>query len=184
MTATLAIDPGPEYSAWVEYWGGVDGFPVSFGKDRNAVVLTDVVELSTADYLAIEMVASYGMAVGAEVFETCVWAGRLIQAWVSTHAPDATDLSTVSCVYRRDVKLHLCHAGNATDSNVRQALIDRYGPGKPKAIGLKKTPGPLYGVSGDVWQALAVAVTVADKQCGGPRVDGPPQEQPQPRIPR
>jgi hypothetical protein len=46
----------------------------------------------------------------------------------------------------------------AKDANIRQALIDIYG-GNDKAIGNKKTPGPLYGIKGDLWAALAVAVT-------------------------
>ena len=65
-------------------------------------------------------------------------------------------------IYRKDVKLHLCGSPRAKDSNIRQALIDRFGPGKEKAIGLKKTPGPLYGVKSHVWAALAVAVTHLD----------------------
>jgi hypothetical protein len=64
-------------------------------------------------------------------------------------------------VYRREVKTNLCGSMKAKDGNVRQALIDRFG-GKEKAIGKKKTPGPLYGFSADVWQALAVAITFAD----------------------
>lgn len=36
-------------------------------------------------------------------------------------------------------------------------------PGKEKAIGKKATPGPLYGVVGDEWAALAVAVTWWDQ---------------------
>ena len=48
------------------------------------------------------------------------------------------------------------------DANIRQALIDRYGPGKDRAIGRKLSPGPLYGLSGDCWSALAVAVTTTE----------------------
>jgi len=58
------------------------------------------------------------------------------------------------------VKLHLCGSARAKDTNIRQALIDRYGGSA--AIGKKAAPGPLYGVSKDVWSALAVAVTAAD----------------------
>ena len=39
----------------------------------------------------------------------------------------------------------------AKDSNIRQALIDRFGP-----VGTKKNPGWFYGVSKDVWAAIAV----------------------------
>lgn len=147
----LAIDPGPEQSAWLYY----DGRPLARGIAPNTEVL-DVAGAHVADALAIEMVASYGMAVGAEVFETCVWAGRFIQRW-----SDETG-GPVHRVYRRDTKLHLCGDSRAKDANVRQALIDRYGPGKEAAIGRKATPGVLYGITSHLWAALAVAVTVAD----------------------
>ena len=52
----------------------------------------------------------------------------------------------------------------AKDANVRAALIDRFGPSKRKAIGLKATPGPLYGVHSHMWSALAVAVTYGDRR--------------------
>jgi hypothetical protein len=153
----LAIDPGPTRSAWVEYQ---DGRPVGFATAPNANVL-HVIDNSPASVLAVEMIASYGMAVGAEVFETAVWAGRFIQRWLDgRHAWDEDDI--VRFVYRRDVKLHLCGQSRAKDANVRQALIDRYGPGRELAIGRKASPGPLHGVSGDVWAALGVAVTVGD----------------------
>ena len=96
------------------------------------------------------MVASYGMPVGAEVFETVFWIGRFYER----HENEG---GRVARVFRKDVKMHLCGQTKAKDSNIRQALIDRYGPGKEKAIGLKKTPGPLYGIKGDEWQALALA---------------------------
>lgn len=168
MTWLLAIDPGPTESAWVELR---DGRPFGFAKEPNHDVLSRVrhVRHSTPlpdrpdPRLAVEMVASYGMAVGAEVFATCVWAGRFIEAWVGGMSEDS-----VTRLYRKDVTLHLCHSRIAKDKNVRQALIDRYGPGKPAAVGLKASPGPLYGVSGDVWAALAVAVTAADQLAAEP----------------
>lgn len=100
------------------------------------------------------MIASYGMAVGAEVFETCVWIGRFMQAH-----PDLN----MHRIKRGDVKMHLCHSMRAKDANIRQALIDRLG-----APGTKKNPGKTYGVSGDVWAALAVAVTYHDQQTQKP----------------
>jgi hypothetical protein len=66
-------------------------------------------------------------------------------------------------IYRADVKLHLCNSHRAKDKNVRQALIDLYGPTKEAAIGRKASPGPLYGLAGDGWAALGVAVTAAAK---------------------
>lgn len=148
----LAIDPGPIQSAWLVYH---DGQPEAFGKEDNDLVLS-VIRSSTADRLAVEMIASYGMPVGADVFSTCVWVGRFVQQWVH-EGREFPDL-----IPRMSVKMHLCGQSRAKDANVRQALIDRYGPGRELAIGRKASPGPLYGVSGDVWAALGVAVTAGD----------------------
>lgn len=141
----LAIDPGPIESAYLVL---ENGNPLEFGKQPNDWIMEFLEEDHVEQHLAVEMIASYGMPVGREVFETCVWIGRFIQAWGGSH----------TLVYRRDVKLYLCNSARAKDGNVRAALIDKYG-GKDKAIGKKATPGPLYGVSADVWSALAVAVT-------------------------
>lgn len=152
----LAIDPGNEESAYLILG---EGYPEEFQKINNEKLLdrirharTSSTRWHTVDYVAIEMIASYGMPVGREIFETCVWIGRFIEAWNGSH----------TLVYRRDVKMHLCGNNAAKDSNVRAALIDRFGPGKDKAIGKKASPGPLYGISADAWSALAVAVTFAD----------------------
>lgn len=151
----LAIDPGPTESAFV-VWDGEKAR--TFDKIENYEMLQlckahrDDLVGDRAYVCVIEKIASYGMAVGAEVFETCVWTGRFMEAF----NPDRTDRIT-----RGEVKNHLCRSSKAKDGNIRQALIDRFGG--PSAIGKKKTPGPLYGVSGDVWSALAVAVTWFDK---------------------
>lgn len=148
----LALDPGTTQTGWcLLSEDGVDGSGVA----SNADVLRLLSHCPAANVLAIEMIASYGMAVGREVFETCVWIGRFQQAW---REPEAVQL-----VYRRDVKLHLCGSPRAKDPNIRQALIDLYpatGGGKTPQIGTKASPGPLYGVSSHAWPALAVGVLV------------------------
>lgn len=156
----LAIDPGNEKSAFVLMdW---DLRPLWHGKVDNAQMLEEIipkVEHKSKHFsLAIEMVASYGMPVGREVFETCFWAGMFWQA---------ANVSKKRLIYRMDEKLCLCHDSRAKDANIRQALIDRFAYGVPnKGKGTKKDPGWFYGFSADVWQAYAVGVTCADMMEG------------------
>jgi hypothetical protein len=152
----LAIDPGPTESALVVYIPGTRKVKQA-GKVRNEHLVKHIGMWShdaanTTCVLVVEMIASYGMPVGAEVFETCVWIGRFLQAWTG---PSET-------LYRTAIKHHICGSTRAKDGNVRQALIDAFG-GKEKAIGKKASPGPLYAIKGDMWSALAVAVTYADR---------------------
>lgn len=144
----LAIDPGTTHSGVVVM--AADGIRESAVLENHDVIawLRTFPEHS----VAIEMIASYGMAVGKEVFETCVWIGRFVQV---------AGAGRVRLVYRKDVKLHLCGTPRAKDANIRQALIDRWG-GKAEAIGNVKKPGPLYGVKSHAWAALAVAVTASE----------------------
>lgn len=157
MRHVIAIDPGNEQSAWCEL---KEGLPVAHGKEPNLEVLHSLrYAVATRQWprnalLAVEMIASYGMAVGREVFDTCLWIGKFVEAWESRGGQTVL-------VYRKDVKLHHCETTRATDSNIRAALIDRFGPGKLVAIGNKKKPGPLYGLKGDEWSALAVALKAA-----------------------
>ena len=141
----LAIDPGNTHAALVR----LDERRI-YGHDYlpNDEALK-VVRSCSCDLIAIEMIACYGMPVGVEVFDTCRWIGRYEQI-----AP-----APVRLVYRKEVKIHLCNSMKANDASIRQALIDRYGPGKVAAIGTKKSPGPLYGFHGDEWAALAIGVT-------------------------
>ena len=147
----LAIDPGPVQSALVLLSPDRKIIQASIeGNYEVASFLRSGWWLGTLGtpgwpHVAIEMIASYGMPVGAEVFETCCWIGRFEEAYVHT------DLRARYC--RKDIKLHLCGSNRAKDSNVRQALIDLLGP-----AGIKKNPGPTYGIKKDMWAALAVAV--------------------------
>lgn len=150
----LAIDPGTTESAFVE----LDGDELrDWGKVPNETLAVRLRGRNTS-LVVCEMVASYGAPVGKEVFETCLWIGRFAEC-------AETAGYQFNRLYRVDVKMHLCHTmKGVNDSVIRQALIDRYGPGKDKAIGTKKKPGPLYELKGDEWQALALAVTFMDQR--------------------
>lgn len=145
----LSIDPGPTHSAWMVLDGGE---PSVWGKDLNNEVLRwmrhEFKPFASCEHLAIERVESFGMAVGAEVFSTCEWTGRFIEA-VDSRGWNWT------AVTRKEVKMHLCHSMRAKDTNIRAALIDKFG-GKDAAIGRKASKGPLYGISGDCWSCLAI----------------------------
>jgi hypothetical protein len=145
----LAIDPGPKQSAFVVWDGESVICSAWLPNDELREGLNELVERGVAR-AAIEMIACYGMAVGAETFNTCVEIGRLVERLHSLGI--TTDL-----IPRMEVKVHLCHSAKAKDPNVRQALIDRLG-----VVGTKKNPGPLFGVKSHIWAALAVAVYAWD----------------------
>lgn len=166
----LAIDPGPTQSAYVVYEHVCDLMTrrnvlarplVEHAKAANDVVLTRIYRAIAENrvrhmadrvhQVAIEKVESFGMPVGEEVFETVHWAGRFAEAWTTDNPVG------VARVPRMEVKMHLCRSSRAKDPNIRQSLLDRFG-----SPGTIKAPGKTYGVSGDVWSALAVAVTVAE----------------------
>jgi hypothetical protein len=151
----LAIDPGTTHSQYL-VWNGER--VVEQGHLPNGDLVSRIAGFKCHDVrqAVIEMVASYGMAVGKEVFETVYWIGRFDER-LRGHGYDPHRM------VRLTVKMHLCHTAKAKDANIRQALIDRFG-GKEAAIGRKATPGPLYGVSSHAWAALALAITFAETQ--------------------
>jgi hypothetical protein len=164
----IGIDPGPVESAYV-VWDGVE--ILSHEKFPNDCLAARLEHPQTWFFngpvcLVVEKLACYGMAVGAEVLETAWSSGRFHEAF----AGQANRLT------RLEVKMHLCHDSRAKDTNVRQALIDRFGgpaairagqKSKPRK-GLPETPaGALYGISGDEWTALALCITFWDSQREG-----------------
>ena len=154
----LAIDPGSTDSAYVVI--DQDSLkPLAFKKVPNEQLLMQCYSMADAklvDGAAIETVASYGMAVGASVFDTCWWAGRF-------HEALASGGMKAERIFRREVKLHICGQARAKDANVRMALVDRFGGGASNGgKGSKGSPGFFYGFSADVWQAYALGVYVAE----------------------
>jgi len=147
----LAIDPGPNESAFV-IW---DGSKIWDMDKLSNYELLDFLRIRAfkvlPSALIVEQIKSYGMAVSDSIFDTVFWSGRFCEAW------DGAKFGFWDRLPRMQVKMHLCHNSRAKDANIRQALIDRIGE-----QGKKANPGPTYGVKGDIWAALAVAVYAWD----------------------
>ena len=166
MGTILAIDPGNTQSGYVvvEHDGEEIRRVLEAGKVENAAMLQLLERKLYANCydVAIEMIAGMGMAVGQEVFDTCVWIGRFWQIALqhTGYAPTR--------IYRKEEKRLLCGRDSAKDTNIRLALVDRYAPGQPNfGKGTKNDPGFFYGFANDMWAAMAVAVTYFDKYIKG-----------------
>ena len=157
----LGIDPGNAESAYViidseslkpEYVAKVDN------ELLREIIKTD--GMAHVDRAAVERVASYGMPVGREVFETCEWIGRFSQLLENEGIP-------VSYVYRKDEKLHICGDSRAKDANIRRALIDRFAVRDLKnGKGTKSNQDFFYGFKSDCWAAYSVALTYVETMLG------------------
>jgi hypothetical protein len=153
----LAIDPGPTSSGIVLYDHGERAVLDSMKAASEAEVL-HWIESKEPCVVAVERVQSYGIA-GGSLLQTAEVGGGFRRR--------SLDLSLrFEWRYRREILKSLDITGKGSrDSLVRNRLIEIFGGTKEAAIGKKASPGPLYGVSSHAWQALAVAVVVAEDLC-------------------
>ena len=153
----IAIDPGSVQSGWV-VWDGKNIHDFGLWENKSLLHLICRAQVSTLPRdmdLVIEQIRSYGMAVGASTFDTVFWSGRFCQAFGEPF----------HLMPRLEVKKHICHNGSAKDSNIIQALVDRFAYGQNnKGKGTKKEPGFFFGFKSDIWQAFALAVTWWDQR--------------------
>ena len=157
----LAIDPG-DMESGVVILEEQTLKPIFAEKMDNEELLKYIYEklepFNLYCHVAIEMIASYGMPVGVEVFETCVWIGRFKEAILNVYPG-----IEIKYIYRKDEKMNLCQSMKANDATIKQALVDRFAPGqKNYGKGTKKNPGFFYGFKVDIWAAMAVGVTYYD----------------------
>lgn len=152
----LAIDPGTCKTGWVLV--GDDMRLLDFESDTPNLDLAErLLDRCSPTEAAIEMIASYGMRVGSEVFETCLVIGALVKGFRKAGIP-------VYKAYRKQVVTTLCRSPRAKDADVAQYVKDFYvgkfggGGGSVPAKGIKSAPGPLYGLTEHCWQALGIAV--------------------------
>jgi hypothetical protein len=160
----FAIDPGNEESAYAV----MDGYALlETAKKPNEEVRADLTGwfLSGIETVVIERVQCMGMPAGRTLFETCEQVGRFTEIAERENIPFAY-------IYRNEEKLALCGDSRAKDTNIRAALIARFAKHDLKrGTGTIKNPDVFYGVSKDMWSAIAVGVTYLDKVAEG-KADG------------
>ena len=153
----LGIDPGCELSAYClcEY----DTLkPVSFAKIPNSELIDKVIPMindNAIQAVAVELIQSYGMAVGKEVFETCYFIGKLCD-----RIQRNTSIKQIRRIYRKDEKLAIVGNLKANDTIIRHTLIDMFAKHDLKnGNGTVKNKDWFYGFKADCWSAYAVCYT-------------------------
>lgn len=133
MMPIIAIDPGNVQSGYCV----IDQKtlrPLEFGKIDNEELLKKLESAAKQGWrwAVIEMVASYGMSVGRDVFDTTFWIGRFYQV-LSSWCP-------VRMMCRIEEKKHICHDSRANDTAIRRALIDRFAAHDLKTARAQRKP--------------------------------------------
>ena len=144
----IGVDPGPVKSALCMWDGKIPFYPKY---SENHDILDDLSNLyhtKKEAILAVERPVCQKWA-GAEVSDTAIEAGRFLGVW----GHDEQYL-----INRSKIRWHIGKVKQTNDSIIRQALIDRIHPDYDRLY----NPGVLIGITGDIWQALAVAVTCCD----------------------
>ena len=115
--------------------------------------LCKLLEKRPCPVMAIEGISSYGMKTKEAIFETVEWIGRFRQAF---------GFEFTTRIFRKDIEMFLYGTPRTNDSNFRQRILDIFpatGGGKTPQIGIKKQPGPLYGITWRSMGALAIGLT-------------------------
>lgn len=149
----LAIDPGPATCGLVVY--DTDAQRVT--RAHAELTWPDVRHVLSEYLLSGAAVVCERTQAGppsTDVVRTTEVVGRVMEWCDSTRTP-------LELLYRREVLATLgVSARGSKDARVRAALINLHGWTKDRAIGTRRAPGPLYGVTSHAWAALALAVTI------------------------
>jgi hypothetical protein len=172
----LAIDPGPTHSG-VCIFDNIRCMPTAFGWLPNAEVLDRIRHARKLEitHFAAERMKSRGNPVAQVAFDTAEFVGRCFQ-----RAEDCGLI--VGGVFNEEVRIHVCGKAGVNVSNIRRALVDRFGGDAatkkskkcsrkqhvncPKCDGSGRigTDGVLVQMVGDhTVSALGVAVTFGDQ---------------------
>jgi len=173
----LAIDPGTKQSAYSLIRD--DYSIVSANKLPNEEVL-ELVHHGEYDVLAVECMEprfhapgagkNMGLRIGDEVYETCIWIGRFMEAACARG-------KQIFRVFRSEERARLIptkknglppltgKVGESGDSKMRAALIARFARhDKVNGKGRAANKDFFYGFRADMWNAFAVGVVCLDRQ--------------------
>jgi hypothetical protein len=151
----VAIDPGPVTSGLVVY-DTVGRRVLSAHAELAWVDVRRALVDHKLDHDVIGVVCERTQAgpPSTDVVRTTEVVGRVLEACDNLSLP-------LELLYRREVLAGLgVSARGPKDALVRSALIDLHGTSRALAIGTRRAPGPLYGVTSHAWAALALAVTI------------------------
>lgn len=151
----LAIDAGDIKSAYIIYDSEIKKVI-----EKNFLLNNDFINRierlcfdRKIDEAAIEKLHSMGMPVGQTTFDTIFMNGRIYEL-LSRNGIEA------KLYPRHDIKMHLCNSTRAKDTNIRMALVNRFGEASTK-----KNPHDTYNELTDkiyfgshFWSCLAVAM--------------------------
>jgi len=153
----LAIDPGNIESAYV-LWDGEKMLDKNYLPNKECLSKFEQQRFQNIDCVVIEMVSSYGMPIGQNTIDTCVWIGIFKQFFHNKE---------VHLRFRQTVKMHHCHALNGVnDGAINNVLKGKYGDDKtqkrPNEViwndCVKHNGGREY-MNGDIWAAFALATS-------------------------
>lgn len=119
----FAVDPGSSESAIVAFDGRTIHFASVLPNDKLLAMVRASNGALSGKRFVIERIGHYGtgMPAGETIYETVYFSGNLEEAARMVGAKP-------EYVKRPTVKTHLCGNPRAKDANVRQALVDKYGP--------------------------------------------------------
>lgn len=138
----VGVDPGDKRSAYVLL---VDGYPSEHGWTQNETLL----QMLSEDYvgfgiLAIETLHPRGELASRQAMETQLWAGRFIQATVKASGGQRRFIQ----VAEYDSRCAVTGRTNATNAQVRQALLDKFGDTRQEPCGNCHSGGVVMGTRG------------------------------------
>ena len=111
----IGIDPGPEFSALVE-WDGEKFIDKAYMLNVDILYHLSVVSPCT---IGIEQIRGYGLSVGNSTFDTCFWSGKFaLQGEMCK--------SKVFMIPRIDVLTHFNIPRKGSDRWLKEKLVDEY----------------------------------------------------------
>jgi|DEB0MinimDraft_10_1074344.scaffolds.fasta_scaffold68444_2 Holliday junction resolvasome RuvABC endonuclease subunit len=149
----IGIDPGPKQSAIAVISRIASEYTLhDWDYDKNEEVARFIRNYSS-ERLVIENVSHYGRGVGQSVFDTCFAVGYFYAVGEPSF--------DIDLIKKPEVGHIITGSRRATKSQVQRAIKERFKPtggGSDPYKGIKSKPGPLYGTSNHILDAIGVAI--------------------------